>query len=106
MTIHLESNKLLRFAEELSRWKPVPHALVCLAKHELNCKKGIEFYVDTWPSCNVAVAITTASCHDWILATTVYLDAKDNRRLFSLLKQVPIDWMKEFYFNAIYPLSM
>ena len=41
----LKTNTLENFALELSKWNPKLYPLVYVAKHELKCQIGMEFYV-------------------------------------------------------------
>ena len=99
---YLKTNQLEDFALELSKWNPIPYPLVYVAKHELKCRIGMEFYVDQWPSCSAAVIIPSADCNFPFMKKAILLDAKDSEKLLDLLNEVPIDWTTDFYFSAIF----
>ena len=101
-SLQLKENQLEDLVLELKKWSPIPYPLVYVAKHELQCHVGMLFFVDTWPSCNAIVAIPSATCDFPFMEKAVFLDAKDPEKLLDILRGVPIDWTKDFYFSAIY----
>ena len=87
---------------ELSKWNPKLYPLVYVAKHELKCQIGMEFYVDQWSSCSAAVIIPSAACNFPFMKKAVFLDAQDPEQLLDLLNEVPIDWTTDFHFSVIF----